>query len=468
MDHQAPIRDPRNGGASRLAAALSSRRFSLSGPSRQDHSSASSLVGHIASTSSKRALGSVPEEISGNSDHLADDFEQISYDEFRRSLVLDDPSSSTSTIDYQAKGNSILSRSKSTLNRLRRLSGLSPKKSQRESNEAEADPSHLLPYSHSSSNGSTLALAYAYPQPPATPVRHARSPPDTPLVDEPASLFYDSDPFRKVDSPRAQNFSELRSSLDPVAQRHSPDRTPFGSSPYLPRGADPQSSAASTLTPDTESTRTFSHKSLRRLRNFSKTHLSISSRKSTTQLRRPPSPPPPVPPLPPPPPPVNRIEFLVSVEQPRIDENGTFLPELTFDHIDFSSLFGSDTSSSSDPLPVPQTSLEASQGTPRDFPDNFPNLQLFCYERIDPYDPNASRRDSAVTNFPPIPPPSPQWLPRNPRDFEPDVDEPTPHARQPPPPPLSIHPRSVLSVRPGPGETDSPRARIRPPRQPSS
>ncbi|EED79365.1 predicted protein [Postia placenta Mad-698-R] len=415
---------PRLTGPSRFAPSLpgslrvSAKLFSGS-------SSSSVFSDPIYATSARRVLGSVPEEHLVAADSWPDDFEEISYDELRASILIADPSSASYAI---AANPSIPPRSRSSASRLRKLSRLSLKKP---CPETECIPS--APPPHNRSTTDEVALVLASPKSPISPSRRHRASTDTAPVDDSSSAFYDSDPFRKVESPTECEHSGLPASLQTVTERLNPDEA---SSPP-PCVVSPPPAAQSTTIPDSDSAHISlrkSRKSLKRLTTFTKTHLLPSSRKCAPEVRqiipgeltRDNTPEP--------------VQNNAPLEQ-ATEAAPEFLPQLSFEQVDFSSLF-------SDRRYQPL--VESIQVSEPDSSEYFPRLQLFHFERVDPRDLTASPPLSTLVGFSPSATPvhSPSWLSRNVKELEPYTDEEPPLPIPPPPsPPLHILPRSLLPVR---------------------
>ncbi|KAH9836994.1 uncharacterized protein C8Q71DRAFT_581169 [Rhodofomes roseus] len=412
------------------------------------------FTGHRRPPPPARALPSLPEEPLTRPASWSDEFEQISYDEFRRTLLLADPSYAFSTTDYQAQS-SILSRSR---DRLRKLSRLSLKRPRRPSSPSPASsPSQ----SHHSLQAERPAFVSASPPPSVSPTSRARSSTDTAPVEDTSSAFYDEDPFRKVESPSESEFPELRSSLQAVIECSEPSYPSYHSQ------RDARSSSSTTLVSDQTSIRSI--RPLKRLKSLSKLSL-FGSRKSTTSEQEPALPEP----LP---------------SRPVVAEVVTdYIPELSFEHFDCEPIFEEDEEESPAPPAVPpkepQSPLQTVQQLDPALSKYISHLQVYRYERVDPRDLTASSRTSTIIGYSPaaspLPPPSPSWLSRNVKDLEFYSDRETslqaPRSPDPipiPPPsprPLPILPRSFLPIRSRTSLAESQKARVplRPPSRSSS
>ncbi|CCM04203.1 uncharacterized protein FIBRA_06369 [Fibroporia radiculosa] len=400
-------------------------------------SSSSSLSPYPGQSASRKALVPVPEEHLALSDPWADDFEQISYDELRASLLLCDASALYPGIDSQTPPSpSLLNRSRSSFARLRKLSRLSLKKS-RQSFERSPEADSSLTQTHTPAPDQFALVLTPHPTSPArySSSSHPKSPSRTSPVEDSFSAFYDSDPFRKVESPTEFDVPEFRTSFQAAGERLAADPEPHPPPSPRPRVVVPSSTGL-----DSSSTRTTSHKPLKRLKSFAKLHLLPSSRKTTSEAQS-----------------VSADETpedsparLPTVER-LFPVDDDLLPELSFDRLDFSTVFDENSTRLSTSTRKNLPSLpEAVETSDPDLANYLSNLQVFRYQRVDPRDLTASARTSTVIGFSPtatpLPPPSPSWLSRNVKDLEFYAEE-TPLPIPPPsPPPLPILPRSLLPV----------------------
>ncbi|KAI0963938.1 hypothetical protein AcW1_000881 [Taiwanofungus camphoratus] len=395
-------------------------------------------------SATREVLHSVPEEHSTLVEQWPDDFEQISYDELRASLALGDSNLSSAAFDYQFPAqSSFLTRSRSSLSRLRKLSRFSLNKSRQELTHNSIDDS-----AKSQQSLEETALVLAFPYPPTSPFEEPRprtSAHITP-VDDSSSVFYDSDPFRKVESPTEYGFPGHRI---PESGRAAPGSAAPSSLQVAP---SPASTSSPAISPRAAK---LSRKSLRRLKTFTRTTFRTSHRKPAPQVER----------LPDkfPPPQLNHSSANSTSIADSQQADSKFLPELSFDQVDFSSLF-------QEPCPSRFSVILANnhdRATVFYHPpepnatDCRPRLQLPSYERVDPRDLTASPTESTTTGFSPtgtpLPSHSPSWLSRNVKDF--DIAEsysPSPLPICPPSPaPLPILPRFLLPITSSSDDSDS-------------
>ncbi|KAH9950858.1 hypothetical protein B0H21DRAFT_720150 [Amylocystis lapponica] len=366
---------------------------------------------------SKSALAPVVEQRLCTAESCFDDFEQISYDELRASLFLGDSFDfgSPHTSDSQASSNSsLLSRSRSTLSRLRKVSRRSLTKTRGALERNSTKQSISVP--------EETALILAFPNRPSTETpRPDVSRTATTPVDDSSSVFYDRDPFRRVESPIEEHSGESALPLQIVTESDQAD-------------------VSTSTRPFNQGV--FSRTSLKRIKTFTRTTF-FSSRRSAPEVCR-----------------ILQSEstnhkphLLGASNSPNTSSQVDigFLPELSFDQLDLSTLFPKDK-----PWRFSRISrrdrdsfCEFLQLSKPDVSDCIPHLQLVRYERVDPHDLTASPSTSTIAGFSPAATPlslhSPSWLSRNIRDFltaEPD----SPCLPIPPPasPPLPILPRSLL------------------------
>lgn len=357
---------------------------------------------------------------------------------------------------------SFLSRSRSSLSRLRKASQSARK---RDNRTAKRNSSGSLK-AHSN-NAIVLPSLQNNQEDHFSPT--ATSPAETAPVEDSSSIFYDSDPFRKIESP-----TELRSSRPPlhiVTQR--PGRPPV---PRRPLPATPKTPPQSPST----STSSARRSSLPWLRAFSKARL-LPSRRQSLQTQ-------------------THQDHYKETSDRRVRSSAPSpvdrpvslaysLPDFNFDQIDFTTIVESS--------PVPEESVlsispvETAQPYPSPVEESKPiaepepavelkpepkslvepklfvkpqspvaahaprlRLQLPDYTCVDPRSLGVSPvLASALSRYSlsntPIPP-SPSWLSRNVARFEHSQDEqsPAPSILPPSPAPLPILPRSLLPISP--------------------
>ncbi|KAH9947726.1 hypothetical protein B0H21DRAFT_691522 [Amylocystis lapponica] len=360
---------------------------------------------------SKSAPAPVVEQRLCTAESCFDDFEQISYDELRASLFLGD----SFDFDSQASSNSsLLSRSRSTLSRLRKVSRRSLTKTRGALEHKSTKQSISVP--------EETALILAFPNRPSTETpRPDVSRTATTPVDDSSSVFYDRDPFRRVESPIEEHSGESALPLQIVTESDQAD-------------------VSTSTRPFNQGV--FSRKSLKRIKTFTRTTF-FPSRRSAPEVCR----------ILQSEPTNHKPHLLGASNSPNTSSQVDigFLPELSFDQLDLSTLFPKDK-----PWRFSRISrrdrdsfCEFLQLSKPDVSDCIPHLQLVRYERVDPHDLTASPSTSTIAGFSPAATPlslhSPSWLSRNIRDFltaEPD----SPCLPIPPPasPPLPILPRSLL------------------------
>lgn len=309
------------------------------------------------------------------------------------------------------------------------------------------------------------------------------SPADTAPVEDSTSIFYDSDPFRKTESPTELKPKRSKPALRVVTQRAARPPPPRRPLPATPKNT-PQSPP-----PTTGQIR---QTSIPWLRGFSKTKL-LPSRKPSLKDKLTPD------------------SFIRSAEpspgDPEASSLEYSLPDLDFDQIDFSTVV--DTSPADEEVSLPTVDLRITAPTPPDSPasvadssaaqlseatspavSQVPRLRLVLpnYTCVDPKILGVSPvLASAISRYSlaatPLPP-SPSWLSRNVAQFEhsqhdkvpaaapnsPSSPAPLPilprslrQAIPPSPAPLPILPRSLLPVSPpspDPLPIPPPRARL--------
>ncbi|OBZ79447.1 hypothetical protein A0H81_00796 [Grifola frondosa] len=357
-------------------------------------------------------------------------FDLISYDELRVSRLLGDscdfPIFSGNPVDYQATGpSSFLARSRSSLSRLRKLSRSSRKNSSGLS--LDKGSQELQPALHSEET----ALVLAFPRPPKlTPVsisRGARSPSRNTPIEDTASVFYDKDPFRTVESPSHEPVAV--SDYDHFAQIPTTTSDPLAihSAPYPP-----------SITPTTG--RKSFKASLKRFKSFSKANFFSSKAAPETSEKSTPA---------------DRTSPSITLPDSSSEVHSDFLPELVFGQIDFSNVFHEDERASAASPPSPADlgpSLELVRIPRIELSEATERLQAAHYERVDPRTLTQSPAASTITALSPtatpLPPHSPSWYSRNVKDLEAAKSNSPPplYIRPPSSPPLHILPRSLLPV----------------------
>ncbi|KAI0778426.1 hypothetical protein BD413DRAFT_108111 [Trametes elegans] len=348
------------------------------------------------------------------SEHIEDDFEEISYDELRLSLCQADLAHFTALFDYQQSYNqSLLSRSRSSISRLRKLSRPSLKRPRGVLGRTRAKDARS---SSERTEDKTPARSFTLSRPSSSDASsRASSSPHTPPPSQPSLFPLGADATRKVQSFKEQSTSEVRIVEESAT---GPDSLALLPSP----------------TPHSPKAKSFTS-SLKRLRTLSKSSL-FSARRHASQ--------------------VCQVELEERSGEP-LELSGIptaeelhQLPELVFEHIDFLSILEDSpatslvpSSHSADQNPtLPR--IEVVQASPH---LQLTDLHLPLYELVDPLSLTASAPASAVDRISRFwsAPPSPSWLSRNVDGVEPTTrSSPLPLPIPPPPsPPLYIVPRSL-------------------------
>ncbi|EMD41958.1 hypothetical protein CERSUDRAFT_90548 [Gelatoporia subvermispora B] len=395
--------------------------------------------------SARRALGAVTEEPRGlELQPYSEDFEEISYDELRASLF---GQSFPSEYDCQnSPPSTLLSRSRSSLSRFKKLSLLSDR-SRHSRSRAPATSNNNTDRSDDVSEDST-ALILAFPRPPTYRGDFVRRLPQQSIesapVEDISSVFYSGDPFGKSETP-------VRT--EPEVGVHRREQSP--------ESIDIPHDTRSTSQAEQPSSSKPFVKPLKRLRTLAKASVFHSSRKPTVHEADNA--------------PHIKPSLDTTVEAPPIDSCSHVLPELRFDTVDFSPFLtdteldgvpvsvGSITEHELEPEPEPKPSPPPGPTAPS---TSFPHARFAPRLRIVPYqfvDPSTLSDSPAVPSALPTTqtatplPPSPSWLSRNVKDVEPHAQVQTPvlYIRPPPSPPLPILPRSALPIRASREDRDS-------------
>ncbi|KAH9846862.1 hypothetical protein C2E23DRAFT_788603, partial [Lenzites betulinus] len=366
-----------------------------------------------------------PEDYAHTPEHLEEDFEEISYDELRLSICAADPAYFAAVFgaDYQPVGrnHSLLSRSRSSISRLGKLSRNSLRRPQGTRPRAKSvrtlledpararTPSFDLPQSSSSSSSSS------------TTSRASRSPDTPPTLA--AQLPLGSDAAPQADSSREQETSQTAYTAEEV--------TVETDSLAVTRAAAPPSPKAKSFTSSLKRLRTLSRPSLFGARRHAPQVCQVLPAESSRPSRP-------------------RSSTSTAAEPVQ-------LPELVFDQVDFSLIVQDDpptplassasASTNLDEPPAlapPLPRIEITTSGPR---LRSASLQLPRIQFVDPGSLTASAPASAVDRISPFwsAPPSPAWLSRNVDNVEPAASSsPLPLPILPPPsPPLFIVPRSL-------------------------
>ncbi|TBU63700.1 hypothetical protein BD310DRAFT_520462 [Dichomitus squalens] len=352
-----------------------------------------------------------------------EEFEEITYDELRLSLCPADTAHFAPVFDYQrAYHPSLLSRSRTSLSRLRKLSQASLKKSREVISRPRRRESTGSDHRH------TLAVAIRRPSTDSSASSRTSSSLRTPPQSQ-STLFLTNDPLRKGERPIEEDHPVVRAVEQIVTE---PEDIVLAATPRTPKARSITSS-------------------LKRLRTLSKAPLLVGARRHAPQVcqilsaessgapARSPS----------------------AIESPQI-------PELVFEHIDLSIVLEEDQpfpslpvsridSVSSSPPDTELPRIEIVKASPRLGPrisSASRQLRLPQFDFVDPLSLAASVPPSAVEGTPLFgsTAPSPSWLSRNVQNLEinssfpVDVtsNSPAPLPIRPPPsPPLYIVPRSL-------------------------
>ncbi|RPD82316.1 hypothetical protein L226DRAFT_22641 [Lentinus tigrinus ALCF2SS1-7] len=377
----------------------------------RDSANVSSLAATNASSSEQvLALVPCPSDIHPHTpEPLEEDFEEISYDELRLSLCPADPAHFAPVFDYQrAYRRSLLSRSRTSLTRLRKLSQASLKKSRevigrsklRESTGPDSDTETRLAITRRRASSESSSEASNFPQ---TPPHHS------------TALLLETPPIGKPE-PAGEESQEACAVGHIVIE---PDDLPLVHSTTRPSRAKSISS------------------SLKRLRSLSKASLFPGARRHALQVCQ-----------------ILSTESSGTHHSPHFPEAHQ-LPELVFEQIDLSPVVDEDQRLALVPTLQPDSfpqdatppRIEISKASPR-ISSASRQLQLHRIEFVDPGSLTASVPPSAVEGFSLFgsAAPSPSWLSRNVQTFEvaPSTNSPAPLPIPPPPsPPLYIVPRSL-------------------------
>ncbi|KAI0720030.1 hypothetical protein C8T65DRAFT_736201 [Cerioporus squamosus] len=361
------------------------------------------------------ALVSRPSDIQHTPEPLEEDFEEISYDELRLSLCPADPAHFAPVFDYQrAYRRSLLSRSRTSFTRLRKLSQASLKKSRevigrsklRESTSPDSNTDrepHLAIVHHSASSDSSSDASNS----PRTPPHY------------PSALLLETGPFGNPGLTGAGSPEVYTEPAEHIVTE--PDDLALVVSATRPSRAKSISS------------------SLKRLRTLSKASLFSGARRHAPQVCQI---------LP------TESSGAHTLHSPQSIQSHK-LPELVFEQIDLSSVLDEDQRLAIVPISQPDhlpqdpspPRIEISKASPRISSTSL-QLRLPRFEFVDPNSLAASIPPSAVEGASLFgsAAPSPSWLSRNVQTLEaaPATDSPAPLPIPPPPsPPLYIVPRSL-------------------------
>ncbi|OJT02712.1 hypothetical protein TRAPUB_6706 [Trametes pubescens] len=376
---------------------------------------------------SGKTLGAALEDYASLPEHVEeDDFEEISYDELRLSLCPADPAHFAPVFDYQrAYNHTLLSRSRSSISRLRKLSRASLKRPRDALTRTRAKHVRTLVEDPAREQTPSFELSKPSSSSSSTSSRASTSP-ETPPAHTSPLLFLGPDPARKPASPNDKEAS-------PTA--HFEDEAAVESDSLA---------LAPAATPPSPKAKSFSS-SLRRLRTLSRSSL-FSARRHAPQVCDA---------LP-----AESSGASLHHHSPPTAAEALQLPELVFDDLDFSFIVEENTSTppattfiatqldsaaeTETPVTPPLPRIEVHEPSPR---LRTASLQLPRCLFVDPQSLTASAPASAVDRISRFwsAPPSPAWLSRNVEGVEPAAhSSPLPLPIPPPPsPPLYIVPRSL-------------------------